>query len=191
MFLLAAVHTDRWRRFSLQPNSTSTDDTPARSRFLPTADDDPAWPLKSLLPTQLSANHGIQTVLIRANIIESLIFTTPNHRSSPETFLPALHDNLVPDLENDQTTGERQRSSPTRMLCTITPVHKRRLCSDYHQHSKATSTYPRLTKNWINRDIDQSRFCDVWVHIFDRLRLYLQPTLRFLWSSRLAVAKTL
>ena len=41
---------------------------------------------------------------------------------------------------------------------------------------RPTSSYSRLTKDRINRDIDQSSFCDICIHLFNRSQLHLRPT---------------
>ena len=43
---------------------------------------------------------------------------------------------------------------------------------DYYQHSEAMLTYPWLTKDWINQDLNHTPFATYWVYIFDWLQLH-------------------
>ena len=132
--LFAAEPTACRLHSNSQKNLPPVDHAPARSRsylqpFKLQVADYPAVPLST-----------IQTVLIRAIIIESLIFTTTNRLSSPETFLSYLpYMTAFPDHQCPTTIAilaDRRRLTDNGTL-----VRERQLSSDYHQHSDASLTY--------------------------------------------------
>ena len=95
-----------------------------------------------------------------------------------------------------QTNSVRQR--PTlRTFCTSILVYERQLCSDYHQHSEAMSTYTPVNQGLNKPGHWSFSLCNrmrppLWPSPDSRPRSYtyeLHWAPRLSWSSRLTIAK--
>ena len=114
------------------------------------------------------------------------MFATVNRRTSSKTFLSCL-PYLTALL---WTISIRQWPTDRRHLPDDQHNYERQLACTIFSTPRPTLTYPtQLTKDWINRDIDQSSPCNIRVHIFEQLQLHQRSTPRLPWSCRLAVAK--
>ena len=152
------------------------------SRRLSTADASfqPITAADSVQPMEIfdQSSKFSQTVLFKANIRKSLLpllraFSESLLRITSALFTTSLfwyHETLAAPAAPDQQAADtcitkqqtpvspsyRHQHFPLQLTrsCNSTPVYEWLLCLDCHQHSDATWTYPRLTKDWINRDID-------------------------------------